>query len=80
MREFIAANAAWLTVVQLPTYAPDLNPTEGICSLAKQDIGNLPAAHITDVTTTVKRRLKSLQYQPSLIDGRLTGTGLDLTM
>ena len=80
MREFIAANAARLTVVQLPTYAPDPNPTESICSLAKQDIGNLAAAHITDVTTAVKRRLKSLQYQPSLIDGCLTGTGLDLTM
>lgn len=26
MREFIAANAAWLTVFHLPTYAPDLNP------------------------------------------------------
>ncbi|MFF3313849.1 transposase [Streptomyces sp. NPDC002952] len=29
LREFIDANAEWLTVVQLPTYAPDLNPTEG---------------------------------------------------
>ncbi|MEU7006971.1 transposase [Streptomyces sp. NPDC046332] len=29
MREFIAANAAWLTVFQLPTYASDLNPQEG---------------------------------------------------
>ncbi|WP_405859796.1 transposase [Streptomyces sp. NBC_00090] len=26
LREFIAANADWLTVFQLPTYAPDLNP------------------------------------------------------
>nr|WP_234362168.1 transposase [Streptomyces sp. IMTB 1903] len=25
--EFIDANAEWLTVFQLPTYAPDLNPT-----------------------------------------------------
>lgn len=29
MREFIDANAEWLTVFQLPTYAPDLNPQEG---------------------------------------------------
>lgn len=27
LREFIAANANWLIVVQLPTYASDLNPT-----------------------------------------------------
>lgn len=32
MKDFIAANADWLTVFQLPTYAPDLNPTEGIWS------------------------------------------------
>ncbi|MEV8597803.1 transposase [Streptomyces sp. NPDC052012] len=28
MREFIAAN--WLTVFQMPAYAPDLNPQEGM--------------------------------------------------
>ncbi|MEU5083452.1 transposase [Streptomyces eurythermus] len=30
LREFIAANADWLTVFQLPSYAPDLNP-QGAC-------------------------------------------------
>ncbi|WP_326648849.1 MULTISPECIES: transposase [unclassified Streptomyces] len=28
LREFIAANADWLTIFQLPTCAPDLNPAE----------------------------------------------------
>ncbi|MFF0096097.1 hypothetical protein ACFYSF_40125 [Streptomyces canus] len=28
MKKFIDANAEWLTVFQLPAYAPDLNPTE----------------------------------------------------
>nr|WP_234322782.1 transposase [Streptomyces sp. NRRL S-350] len=28
---------------QLPTYAPDLNPQEGIWSVLKRDIGNLAA-------------------------------------
>ncbi|MFK0234157.1 transposase [Streptomyces vinaceus] len=41
MREFIDANAKWLTVFELPTYAPDLNPAEGVRSLVKRDIGNL---------------------------------------
>ncbi|MFD5721531.1 transposase [Streptomyces sp. NPDC127036] len=44
------ANAKWLTVVQLPTYAPDLNPTEGVWSLVKRDIGNLAAASLGQVT------------------------------
>jgi hypothetical protein len=30
MRSFIDAHPGWLTVVRLPAYAPDLNPTEGI--------------------------------------------------
>ncbi|WP_331730182.1 transposase (plasmid) [Kitasatospora sp. NBC_00070] len=34
-------NSHWLTVFQLPTYAPDPHPQEGIWSLVKRDIGNL---------------------------------------
>ncbi|MFJ2716858.1 transposase [Streptomyces sp. NPDC087437] len=74
--EFIDANAERLTVVQLPTHAPDLNPTEGIWSLVKRDIGNLAAANLGEVTRTVKRSLKKLQYRPDVIDGCLLGTGL----
>jgi hypothetical protein len=29
MAAFVATNALWLTVVQLPSYTPDLNPVEG---------------------------------------------------
>ncbi|MDX5569539.1 transposase [Streptomyces sp. ID05-04B] len=76
MREFIDANAEWLTVVQLPTHAPDLNPTEGMWSLVKRDIGNLAAASLSQVTRAVKHRLKKLQYQSDVIDDCLAGTGL----
>ncbi|MFG2755746.1 transposase [Streptomyces wuyuanensis] len=76
MREFIAANAAWLTVVQLPTYAPDLNPQEGIWSVVKRDIGNLAAADLGQITRAVERRLKQIQYRPDSVDSRLAGTGL----
>ncbi|SEG90563.1 DDE superfamily endonuclease [Actinacidiphila yanglinensis] len=76
LREFIEANADWLSVVQLPTYAPDLNPTEGVWSLVKWDIGNLAAANLGEITRAVKHRLKKLQYRPHLIDGCLAGTGL----
>ncbi len=78
MREFIAANAEWLTVFQLPTYAPDLNPQEGVWSLVKRGIGNLAAADLSQITRAVKRRLKKIQYRPDLVDGCLTGTGLTL--
>ena len=76
MRELIAGNAEWLTVFQLPTYAPDLNPQEDIWSLAKRDIGNLAAADLGQITRAVKRRLKQIQYRPELVDGCLTETWL----
>jgi transposase len=76
MREFIAANAAWLTVFQLPACAPDLNPQEDIWLLIKRDLGNLAAADLAEITRAVKRRLKQIQYRPDLVDGCLAGTGL----
>ncbi|MFD7873611.1 transposase [Streptomyces sp. NPDC059766] len=76
MREFIAANAEWLTVFQLPTYAPDLNPQEGVWSLVKRDVGNLAAADLSQLTRSVQHPLKKIRYRPDLVDGCLTGTGL----
>ncbi|MFD8425417.1 transposase [Streptomyces sp. NPDC059466] len=78
MRKFIEANAEWLTVFQLPTYAPDLNPQEGAWSLLKRDVGNLAAADLSQITRSVQRRLKQIQCRPDLVDGCLTGTGLTL--
>lgn len=64
MEEFIAVNEDWLTVFQLPSYAPDLNPQEGIWSLVERGIGNLAVANIDHLAKTVKRRLKKIQYRP----------------
>lgn len=79
LKEFFESNASWLTVFQLPVYAPDPNPQEGIWSLVKRDIGNLAAADLGQVTRAVKRKLKMLQYRPEVIDGCLAGTGLTLS-
>ncbi|MET8028623.1 transposase [Streptomyces avermitilis] len=72
------ANADWLPVIQLPTYAPDLNPQEGIWSLVNRDIDNFAAAGLGQITRAVKRKLKMLQYRPEVIDGCLAGTDLAL--
>ncbi len=76
MREWAAANVHWLTIFQLPAYAPDLNPQEGIWSLVKREVGNLAAADLAQITKAVKRRLKQIQYRPYIVDGCLAGTGL----
>ncbi|MFH8520689.1 transposase [Streptomyces gelaticus] len=78
MKEFFAANAEWLTVFQLPAYAPDLNPTEGVWALVKRDLGNLAAADLSEITRAVKRRLKKIQYALPSSTAASPATGLSL--
>ena len=76
MRAFTAGHPDWLTVIQLPAYAPDLNPVEGIWSLLKLSMANFAAADQAGLVRIIKRKLKKIQYRPHLIDGCLAGTGL----
>jgi transposase len=78
MREFTGAHPGWLTVIQLPAYAPDLNPVEGVWANMKNGLGNLAACSIDQLAGTVRNRLKRIQYRPALIDGFLAQTGLTL--
>jgi putative transposase len=50
MRELIAARL-WLTVYQLPPYAPELNPVEGVWSHLKRSLANLRSRISTDLGT-----------------------------
>ncbi len=75
MREFVDAHD-WLSVVQLPAYAPELNPTEGVWSHVKRSLGNLAAYGIDQLAAIVRTRLKRIQYRPALIDAFITETGL----
>nr|WP_281179529.1 transposase [Nocardia inohanensis] len=76
MRAF-AADADWLTVYQLPTYAPDLNPVEGIWSVLRRSLANTIFTDPDHLTAAVRTRLRRIQHRPNLIDGCLTGTGLN---
>ncbi|PBD02403.1 putative transposase [Streptomyces sp. Ag82_O1-15] len=79
MRDYAAAHD-WLTILQLPSYAPDLNPVEGVWSLLRR--GPLANTAFTDdehLERTLRRGLRHIQLRPDLIDGCLAGTGLTLT-
>ncbi|MFJ9840250.1 transposase [Kitasatospora sp. NPDC101155] len=76
MQEFVQASKDWLTVFQLPSYAPDINPQKGIWSLVKHTVGNLAAADLDQLARAVRRSLKKIQYRPHLIDACLATTGL----
>jgi len=79
MRDY-ADGHDWLTIVQLPSYAPDVNPVEGVWSLLRR--GPLANTAFTDddhLERTLRRGLRHIQLRPDLIDGCLTGTRLSLT-
>jgi transposase len=79
LADFAEENKDWLRVFQLPSYAPELNPQEGIWSLLKRGIVNFVATNLTGLERIVKRKLKKIQYHPELIDGCLAETGLIIT-
>ncbi|GAA2281102.1 hypothetical protein GCM10010430_79000 [Kitasatospora cystarginea] len=79
MKQLVAARA-WLTVFQLPSYAPELNPVEGVWSQSERSLANLAAGTLDRLNALVRNRLKSLQYRPTTLDGFIAGTGLALDL
>ncbi|MCX4537747.1 transposase (plasmid) [Streptomyces sp. NBC_00841] len=69
----------WLTTIRLPSYAPDLNPVEGIWSLLRRAMANTAFDTPDDLDRILRRELRRTQLRPHLIDGCLTATGLPLT-
>ncbi|MBA4867379.1 transposase, partial [Streptomyces sp. PSKA54] len=66
MKKF-AAEHDWLTVFQFPSYAPDLNPVEGIWSLLRR--GPMANTAFTDpdhLIRTLRRGLRHIQHRPRL--------------
>ncbi|MFE6164154.1 transposase [Streptomyces sp. NPDC056486] len=75
MRRLIAARP-WLTVFQLPPYAPELIPVEGVWSHLERSLANLAKRGIDQLAALIKTRLKQMQYRPGLIHGYIGKTGL----
>jgi DDE superfamily endonuclease len=78
MDELITARD-WLTVYRLPPYAHELNPVEPVWSHLKRSLANLAKRNLAQLTALVKTRLKRMQHRPSLLNGFLASTRLDLS-
>jgi transposase len=78
MRAFTEARQDWLTVVQLPGYAPDLNVAEGAWAVMKRGLGNHAARTLDELEAVVRSRLRQIQRRPDLINALLGQTGLTL--
>jgi transposase len=79
MAELVAARD-WLTVVQLPPYAHELNPVELVWSHLKRSLANLVKRNLAQLTTLVKTRLRRMQYRAGLLDGCLFGVPLQAAL
>jgi transposase len=60
-REWLAAHAARVQVVQLPSYSPDYNPIEHVWRFVKQATHNAYFATFGALTERVETRLKQVQ-------------------
>ncbi|WP_322761413.1 transposase [Frankia sp. Cr2] len=77
MAAFAAANTLWLTVVQLPRYAPELNPVEMSWSVLKGgDIANRVFGGVDELNDLIRHDMTGFQHRPDLLDGCLAATGL----
>ena len=78
MRAFTIGHPDWLTVIQLPAYAPDLNPVEGAWSVMKNGLGNLAGGTTDQLAAAMRHQLDRIQRRPGLITGFFGQTGLTL--
>jgi transposase len=78
MFDFAEEHKDWLRIFHLPSYAPEINPQEGIWSLLKRALADFAAADLGHLTRVIKRKLKKIQYRPHLIEGCLPPTGLTM--
>lgn len=68
VREYLEALNGAVQVASLPPYAPELNPAEYIWGhLKHHELPNRCAQNMTDLKTSTRNRLRSMQRRPSLV-------------
>lgn len=70
----LIATRNWLTVYRFPTYAPGLNPAEGIWAHCKRSIANLAPRTTDELAGLIRSRLRHMQYKPALLNGFIAET------
>jgi transposase len=79
MKTWLTAQTGWLQVVELPGYAPDLNPVEPMWSAVKgKDLANYAAIDLADLWRAARRGLGRIRRNPTLLWSFLAATGLTI--
>jgi hypothetical protein len=64
--------------VRFPTYAPELNPDEGVWQLAKAALANGRPDHLAALSPAVRRTLRRIRRSQALLRGCIRGSDLPL--
>jgi transposase len=77
VKEFLARGAAKrLHLEQLPGYAPDLNPVEGIwASLTCRELGTVCCHDFPELDRALRRAKERLRHKPYVLQGCITECG-----
>jgi transposase len=71
----------WLEVENLPSYAPDLNPVEGLWAhLDATVLANLAALTLYELRHAVRAGLRAVQRRACLLDSFLAHAGLQIQL
>ena len=77
MHAWLGQQRSWLVVERLPTYAPELNPVEGLWSNLKGvELANLVTEHLGDIMRAAHAGIDRIRCTPNLAYGFLHGCGL----
>jgi transposase len=71
IKDFLRAGGARrIHLAQLPSYAPDLNPDEGVWNYLKHvELGNVCCHHLTELREELRKAIARLRHKVSVIQG-----------
>jgi len=80
IKDFLARGAAKrIPLEQLPGYAPDLNPVEGIWNYLKcRELGHVCCRDVTELATALRRAKERLRHKRRVIRGCIAECGYRL--
>jgi len=80
MRRWLHTQRSWLVVEQLPAYAPDLNPVEGLWSCLKAvELANLTGPTLAEVIQQANLGIERVRRTPHLAYSFPRRTGLTVS-
>jgi transposase len=79
MRAWLASQHAWLQVEYLPSYAPDLNPVEGLwANLKDVELANRACGSLEELATAAEQGIGRVRGESELLFSFLHQAGLSL--